>query len=278
MLDSYAVVTILLLIANGIVTNQGLKSVVFQQKYAFVVHPILVGKDYKRLITSGFLHVHWMHFGFNAFTLYVFGKKLEGLIGAPEFLLMYFASLIGGNLLALYIHRNHSNYSAVGASGAVSGLVFASIGLFPGMELSLFLLPIFIPAWLFGIGYVLYSIYGIRSQRDNIGHEAHLGGGLVGLLVAIVLYPASLTNNTLPILLILLPTLAFLLVVVKWPHVLFVKRPFSRPKPTLKVVHRRSTSTMDKQEELNRLLDKINAKGLDQLTAAEKQRLEELSR
>ena len=227
-MEDIGIITLSLIIANGIVTYKGLKDFTFLDKFSFNVDQILVNKDYKRLITSGFLHVNWTHFTFNMITLYLFSSSLEASIGIPAFLILYFASLIGGNLFALYIHRNHPDYTAIGASGAVSGLVFASIGLFPGMEIGFILLPIYIPAWLYGIAYVLYSIYGIKSQRDNIGHEAHLGGGIVGLLIAIILNPNIMSTNYLPIILILIPSLTFLFLIIKKPHLLIVENPFSK--------------------------------------------------
>ena len=213
-MDQIGLITLCLIIANGLVTYKGLQDYGFFRKLCFNVGAILTNRDYKRLVTSGFLHADWSHFFFNMFTLYIFSENLEAYIGRSFFLIIYFASLIGGNLLALYIHRHHHQYTAIGASGAVSGLVFASIGLFPGMKLGFILLPFYFPAWLYGIGYVLYCIYGIRSQRDNIGHEAHLGGGIIGLLIAIAIAPGILVSNLFPIVMILAPSLAFLYLVL----------------------------------------------------------------
>ena len=95
---------------------------------------------------------------------------------------------------------------------------YQRLGLFPGMELSLIMFPISFPAWIFGIGYVLYSIYGIKSQKDNIGHEAHLAGGIAGLLGAIILKPQILLFNYFPIFLILIPSIIFLFVIIKKPQ------------------------------------------------------------
>jgi membrane associated rhomboid family serine protease len=222
--------TLLLIVANGLFTYSGLKDNRFFNKFLFNTKQILVYKDYKRLITSGFLHADWNHFLFNMITLYFFSPNLESFIGVSGLLVLYFVSLIGGNLFTLYIHRNHSNYNAIGASGAVSGLVFASIGLFPGMEIGFILLPVYIPAWIYGIAYVLYSIYGIKTQKDNIGHEAHLGGGIVGLLVSIGLKPTILITNYLPIILILIPSLIFLYLILKKPHLIFIQKSFSASK------------------------------------------------
>lgn len=271
-------VTLLLILTNGIITYKGLKDSLFFHNFLFNVDQLLVAKDYKRLVTSGFLHADWTHFAFNMITLYLFSQSLEAEIGIPSFLLLYFTSLIGGNLFALYIHRNHPDYSAIGASGAVSGLVFASIGLFPGMEIGFILLPVYIPAWLYGIAYVFYSIYGIKAQRDAIGHEAHLGGGIVGLLVAIILNPDILITNYFPIILILVPSLTFLYLVIRRPHLLIIPNPFSKSKNAFTVDDQYNFNKASKQTELDELLDKISKKGYDKLSQKEKDKLNELSK
>jgi membrane associated rhomboid family serine protease len=118
------------------------------------------------------------------------------------------------------MRRDQPHYRALGASGAVTGVVFAAIALLPDLKLALLLLPIPMPGWLYGLAFVLYSIYGIRSQSDNIGHEAHLGGGISGLIFTLILYPLLLELNTLPILLILIPSLIFLLIIRFRPDLL----------------------------------------------------------
>ena len=272
------IISFIFIIVNGLVTYKGLKDFLFFNKFLFNVDKILVNKEYKRLVTSGFLHVDWTHFIFNMITLYLFGENLEFSIGILAFLALYFGSLIGGNLFALYINKNHSDYSAVGASVAVSGLVFASIGLFPDMKIGFLLLPIDIPAWLFGLGYVLYSIYGIKSKKDNIGHEAHLGGGVIGLLIAISINPSIIHTNYFPIILILLPSLLFLFLIIKKPYFLLVDNPFSKSKRNYTIEDKYNSKKVENQKELDKILDKINKKGYDNLTKKEKERLSELSK
>lgn len=273
-----AIAGILLIGANIAVSYRGFNSPEFMAKFAFETDAILRLRDYKRIITSGFLHVGWMHLGFNMFTLYVFSRSLEPHIGIGPFTMIYFASLIGGSLFALYIHRNKSNYSMVGASGAVTGILFAAIALKPGMVLHLFLIPIGIPGWLFGLLYTIYSIYGMRAQRDNIGHEAHFGGGLVGLAVAVIMFPNALLYNYWPILAIAVPAFAFLIILWKSPNLLLSSKPFSKPEPYMTQDDKFNTEKISRQEELDTLLDKIQRKGIDGLSKKEKNRLEELSR
>lgn len=276
-MEELGVVGLLILLTNGFITYKGLSETIFFNKYSFIVEKILIYKDYKRLISSAFLHVNWMHFLFNMITLYCFSAGLENVFGAVFFIFLYVGSLIGGNLFSLYIHRHHPDYSAVGASGAISGIVFASIALFPGMELGLLMLPLYIPAWAFGLAYVLYSIYGIKSQRDNIGHEAHLGGGVVGLAIAVITYPKSLAINYLPILLILIPSLIFLYVIFFRPQVFFSHK-FEKNGGYRDIDEIFYTEKQNKELALNKLLDKINTHGLDSLTDDEQETLRKLSK
>ena len=264
---------------NAFVTYKGLEDRSFFTKYLFRVRSILADKEFVRLFTSGFLHANWMHFGFNMLTLFFFGPLVESAIGSLLFATLYIASLLGGDILALLFHRNNGEYSAIGASGAVTGVVFASIALNPGMELGLLIIPfISFPSWVFGLLYVAYSIYGIKSRTDNIGHEAHLGGGITGLLIALIISPQSLFTNYLPILAILIPTVLFLILYMLKPSILFLENPFKRKKGVYDIDDQYNLAKANKQRELDYLLDKINRDGIDSLSESQKARLEELSK
>ena len=121
-------------------------------------------------------------------SLYLFGSTIERFLGARDFLTIYFGSIVGGSLLSLLIHRRH-DYRAYGASGGVCGIIFAHIFLFPGGSISFFPFPYGIPSWLYAICFMLGSFYGMKAQRDNIGHDAHLGGAILGLLITAALQP-----------------------------------------------------------------------------------------
>lgn len=267
---------LIILIATLVASYKAFKDYTFYQSCTFKIDPILIGKDYKRLITSGFVHVSWPHLIFNMISFYAFSGMLEESLGGVSFLLVYFGSLVGGNLFSLYIHRNHGNYSAVGASGAVSGVIFASIALFPGMELSLILIPIGIPSWLFALAFVAISIRGIRSQRDNIGHDAHLGGGLVGVLIAIILFPHVLTSNPLPIALVVVPSAIFIYLILKRPEMLILSSTQPKPKFFSKE-DQYSSQKKAKQDDIDAILDKISEKGFDSLSQKEKDILDKHS-
>jgi membrane associated rhomboid family serine protease len=152
--------------------------------------------------------------------LYSFSVGVGIAVGLFRFLIIYFASLTGGNILALLINRDNPNYRAVGASGAVSGVIFSSILFFPDSSIYILFLPIAIPSWLFGIGFLLISIYGIKSRAGNIGHEAHLGGAIIGILVSIIFKPGMMTDRFTLILMLLAPITVFLYLLVRNPSVL----------------------------------------------------------
>jgi membrane associated rhomboid family serine protease len=270
--------TFLIVLANFIISFNGFNDRRFYNRLVFQVEKILAYKDYKRIVTSGFLHVNWWHLLFNMFTLYAFGGTLESSLGALQFVLIYFLSLIGGNLLSLFIHRQHGGYRSVGASGAIAGVIFAAIALFPGLNLSFFGIPLPIPAWLFGLVYILISIYGIRSRKDNVGHDAHLGGALLGMAVAILFHPQVLAQNYLAILIITLPALIFLYVIITRPHFLLVDNYFFRNQEDFySIDHRYNQERANKQKEIDRILEKIHKKGIKSLTRQERELLKRQS-
>ncbi|MCG1037738.1 rhomboid family intramembrane serine protease [Polaribacter sargassicola] len=201
---------LLIIIANVIVSIKGFNDYSFLDKYKFQVGKILAGEKI-RTLTSGFLHVDWLHLGFNMYALYLFGGIVVGFLGIPNFLIVYFASLLAGSLYTLQYHKNEPYYSAVGASGAVSGIIYSAILLYPEMELFLYFIPIPIPGFVFGIGYLLYSIYGMKKQLGNVGHSAHLGGAIGGFVITLLLNPSLFISNK--ILVISLGLLIILLLV-----------------------------------------------------------------
>lgn len=191
-----------IIVANVIMTLKGLDSRNFFDRYKFQIGPI-VNKDYIRLLSSGFLHVDYMHLLFNMLTLYFFAPVLIGYLGVGQMLGVYFMSLLAGNLLSLYFHKTDFFYSAVGASGAVSGVLFASILLEPFSTVLVFFIPM--PAIVFGVLYIVYSIYGMKNQWGNIGHAAHLGGAFMGLVMTLLYEPSLFSTRPLIILLLFVP-------------------------------------------------------------------------
>jgi membrane associated rhomboid family serine protease len=245
-----------------------------EEKYIFRPESILAGKEYYRLVTSAFLHSGWGHLVWNMVGLYVFGRLIEWSLGVKDLLLIYFGAVIGGGLLSLYVHRHH-DYLAYGASGGVSGIVFAYLLLFPGAGIALyFAVPI--PGWLYAIGFMLGSFVALKKAKDNIGHDAHLGGAIVGLLIAAALHPQAARYNWTIFLLVLVP--AILLLVCLWRNPLFLSAPSFFDLP-FRVRNRRSQLPAHKRESMrvDALLEKIARNGVESLTAEEKAFLERVS-
>ena len=155
-----------LILANVLFSYKGFNDLSFFRKYEFHVGSIKAGEQI-RMITSGFLHADMMHLLFNMFTLWMFAPVVLGQLGNFSFLLVYFGSLIFGSLLTMVFHNNDYGYRAVGASGAVTGVLYSAILLQPNMMLGIFFI-IPMPAYIFGILYLLYSIYACVLRMTTL--------------------------------------------------------------------------------------------------------------
>lgn len=216
-------ITIIIIAITLIVSYKGFGNYNFFERFNFQPFPILRHKQYDRLLTSGFLHVNTTHLLFNMLTLYFFAWFVIQFFavhtgsmanGSVVFAIVYLVSIIGGNLLALFFQKNNYNYAAVGASGGVSGILFSSIVIEPNVELYLFfVLPI--KGWIFAIAYLGYSVYGMKNRLGNIGHEAHLGGSIIGLIAPIIIYPPIYEQNKLYILGMLIPIAVLFVLALK---------------------------------------------------------------
>ncbi|MFB6098009.1 MAG: rhomboid family intramembrane serine protease [Salinibacter sp.] len=192
-------ITLALLLSNVGVSLYAFTDPALIRELSFQPRRIQKDRQFYRFLTAGFVHASGTHLAFNMITLYFFGPLIERILGAGVFLILYFGSELAAHTLTFFFNRDDPHYSAVGASGAVSGVVFAFCVFFPLRNLYLFFaLPI--PAVLFAFGYVLGSIYAMRrgGREEGIGdwiaHEAHVGGAIAGVLItvaAILLDPAT---------------------------------------------------------------------------------------
>jgi len=198
------IVTIVIILANVLISYKGYSDFNFFEKYKFNVGGIKRGEKI-RMFSSGFLHIDTQHLIFNMLTLFFFADVVIQNLGAFSFVLVYVGSLLLGSLLSLYFHKDEYHYSAVGASGAVTGILYSAILLRPEMSLYMFFIPIPIPAYVFGIGYLLYSIYGMKNQSDNIGHDAHFGGAIGGYFITLFLATWLFESNFLMVVLLAIP-------------------------------------------------------------------------
>ncbi|HKI44526.1 MAG TPA: rhomboid family intramembrane serine protease [Balneolales bacterium] len=145
-----------------------------------------------QLITSGFLHADFLHLFFNMFTFYIFGPYLEQILGTPVFTGMYFTALIVSSLPSVIKHKDDPSFASLGASGAVEAVIFSFILFYPWQPLYIMFIPIGIPALIFGILFLAYSIYESRRNRGIINHDAHIAGAVSGIVFTIAFRPQAL--------------------------------------------------------------------------------------
>jgi membrane associated rhomboid family serine protease len=269
-MDFISLTSLTIIIITCLVSYQGFQVASFFDKYLFRVDDILIQKEYYRNVSVGFLHNDWLHLLFNMATLYAFAEGVEYTLGVLPFLAIYFVSLIGGSFFTLYVHREHGDYSAVGASGAVCGVVFASIALIDGGSVTL-MGAMSLPSWLYGALYILYCIYGINSKTDNVCHEGHFGGALCGLVVAVLLKPGVLTTNLLSISVIVIPSVIFIYLILTRPHLLIIGlNKTSAIEGYYDIDDEFNVKRKNKTDEMDRILEKISKRGIKSLSKDEK--------
>ncbi len=157
------------------------------ERFLFIPALVATGTNYAGMVLSHFSHADIGHLFFNMMTMFFFAPVIEQGLGTLDLLTIYVISGLSATLFTYYFHKRNQNYRALGASGSISGIIFASIVINPHMSIFFILVPVPIPAPIFAIGYIALSTYLMRKQFGNIGHEAHIGGALSGFLLAGVL-------------------------------------------------------------------------------------------
>lgn len=150
--------------------------------------------EYDTIILSGFVHADMGHLFFNMFTFFWFAFPMERFLGTVSFLILYFFGLVVSHACTWHKHKDNPGYASLGASGAISAVLFAYIVYFPTTSLILFPIPMPIPAFLFAFGYVGYSYYESKQNRGRINHDAHLCGAISGLVYVAVTDPGSIAR------------------------------------------------------------------------------------
>jgi len=275
-----APVTFLIVLLTGVVTWQAFRRPELRERLIFRPELILVARQWHRLVSSALLHADWWHFGFNAFALVMFGRVLESYHGATLLILVYVGAIVGGSALSLLLHR-HDDYAALGASGGVSGVVFAATFFHPDMGVSLLFLPILAPAWISALVFTAVSFFGARHRWGNIGHDAHLGGALAGLAIAMLSAPERVLASDWRIGAVVGAGLLSLVLLVKFPHGVrgrLLTGGAREHKPNLRYQdYDWARERNARRARLDALLDKISQRGIDSLSPAERSELDELS-
>ncbi len=191
--------TFIIIAATVIISFMAFSNVELFNKLKFNAYMIKSRNEGWRFLSYALVHAGWAHLLVNMFVLYSFGQFVEDKLHAdfgPKGLLYYGMLYLGGVLFSTLWdfgkYKNDPYYSAVGASGAVSAVVFASILLNPGSSIFLFPIPFPLPSWVFGIFYLVYSAYMGKKGTDNIGHSAHFWGAIYGIVLTVILVPGVL--------------------------------------------------------------------------------------
>lgn len=162
----------------------------------FMLHPYSVSRKHKlyTLVTSGLIHADWMHLIFNMMTFYFFAFQLEAMIGSWQFGVVYFLGLVLSDIPSVIKHKDDMWYNSLGASGAISAVLFSYILFQPFSSMIIFPIPVPIWAIIFGPLYLIYCAYASKQGRDNINHDAHLFGALTGLIVTVIIVPNAIPH------------------------------------------------------------------------------------
>ena len=194
-------ITVIIIAITCIVSILCFNGTLNGNKLIFNAYQVWHRKEWYRMLTSGIIHSGWGHLFFNMLTLYFFGRVVEqyfsaafgGVLGTVLYVVLYVSALAISSLGDLVKYRDNWNYNALGASGAVSAVLFASILFAPKMGIYIYLIPIPVPGYIFAPLYLLYCWYMAKRNMDNIGHTAHFWGAVYGMLFPIICKPDVLS-------------------------------------------------------------------------------------
>ncbi|MBA3704393.1 MAG: rhomboid family intramembrane serine protease [Bacteroidetes bacterium] len=193
---TYIIIALTVFISIIAMDNNTLKN-----KLMFNAYMINKRKEWYRFFSNGLIHADWMHLAFNMYSLYIFGRAAEDFYltlfeerGILFFILLYVGGLGMSSIYSYEKHKNDIYYNALGASGAVSAVVFAFIVIAPTAQLGFLFIPVPIPAYLFGLLFLGIEYYLGKRGQSNIGHDAHFWGAVFGAVFTIILKPSLVTN------------------------------------------------------------------------------------
>ncbi len=193
-------ITLILIIITSFVSVTAFGNYELFNKLKFNAYSAWHNKEYMRILSHALVHGGWMHLIINMYVLWIFGRFVESYFkaiftyGSFLYILMYVLAVPFSSLPALFRNKNNTYYNAVGASGAVSAVLFTAILLQPRMPLFLMFIPIPVPAYIFGILYLVYSYFMSKRGGDNIAHDTHFAGSIFGFTFPIIFQPDLFIN------------------------------------------------------------------------------------
>ena len=193
--------TLAVLVVTVTVSILAFRDQAMMERWMFKPREILAGKQFERLLTSGFLHADWMHLGFNMLSLYMFGKSVEDAYvnmfdekGILFYILLYVGGLAMSSLYSYERNKGNMYYNALGASGAVSAVIYSYIMIAPMNTLKFMFIPIDIPAYIFGFVYLGIEYYLSKKGNTGIAHDAHFWGAIYGVVLTIMIKPHAVSS------------------------------------------------------------------------------------
>lgn len=188
-------ITIVIIAVNILVSLAALYGPAeFMEKGMLRPYRTLRKQTWYEIITSGFLHGGLSHLLVNMFVLFFFGVVMEQVLGGFYFTALYFSALVFTSIPSFISHKDNPDYATIGASGAVESVLFSYIFIFPTEKIIILLLPIPIPAWIFGLAFLAYSIYESKRGIGKVNHAAHIAGAVWGILFLILFVPNSVDH------------------------------------------------------------------------------------
>lgn len=195
-------ITIIIIVITSLISIRAFKDNELMSRFIF--HPPAVNEgNWYRLFTYGAVHADYTHLIFNMFTLYFFGTEVERVFklafgqaqGSALFILLYISALLVSIVPTYYKNKNNASYYSLGASGAVSAIIFAYVLINPMSYMGILFIPIMLPAFLFGLLFILISISLDKKQAGGINHSAHITGGVYGMIYMVsVFFVLAKTN------------------------------------------------------------------------------------
>lgn len=187
--------TIIIIITTALVSIASFNNRSTFSKLQFNPYQVYYRKDFYRLVSHGFVHANWTHLIFNMISLFFFGPVVESFFNSNLlFIVFYLSGIIIASLTTLFKHKNNHWYNSVGASGAISAVIFASILIRPFESIMIIPIPIPIPAIVYGVIFLIYSQYMSKRNTDNINHDAHFLGAVYGIIFPIIINPELLRS------------------------------------------------------------------------------------